>query len=717
MLILYTRIALEVGYTEGPRRPGRRGAKVDMLKGLVLNKDPGWKIDRNTATDITALGSGGAEVEYLIITSAALSSSFEPLRQWKSRKGLPAEIVTVEDIESGYPGSDLQEKVRNCIAAYCDSCGTDLVLLGGDTQIIPDRKAYVPLSDKPYLPCDLYYADLDGTWNEDGDLYWGEIPADNVDLYSDVYLGRAPVATPAEASAFVDKVLAYEGLFGVPQDYQLDMLFVGEVLWGDPSNPQDPDYTDAGVAKDLIDSLYVPSRFSIEKLYESQGTLDIGGVLAALSAGKNFINILCHGQYQAIAMAQDYLTYAHVANLENGPRYGLMYAVSCLSGGFDQNDCLGEAWVNNPSGGGFFIGNSRYGWNCPAFPGEGPSDLYDRSFFESVFLTGFTKLGKAHADAKHEFAGESRGDLYMRYLMYGLNLLGEPELSLWTELPQAVEVAYPACVELGNQVFEVEVSSGAGPVAGAMVCLLKEGEFYLAGDTGGDGSVSFPITASSEGIILVTVTKPNLLPHAGQAAVVSDGSPPQVPQGLTAHEQEGPSVCLEWEPVSTPDLCYYKIYRNTSPSPESLAWVPGDESAYYDAEVGLDTTYYYWVSGVDSAGNESDLSDPCSILVGDVTGLPGGDPAGTGDLRAEPNPFRGYIRLVCGDPDWPCPEIRIFDVRGRAVREVKPAAGGEGWIATWDGCDDSGHRLPAGIYLVAFSSDRAKLTRKVVFLR
>jgi hypothetical protein len=321
-LILHRRIEVEVFYSRTGTAPGDRPSALGDLVGSLV-ENPGLECVRRRVSDVRRLALSGDDVDYLIITGDALVSAFEPLADWKRKKGLPAAVVTTGNVASGYTGSDLQEKIRNCIIDHHDNYGTTWVLLGGDVDVVPDRKAYVPLSDKPYIPCDLYYSDLDGNWNEDGDLYWGEHPADGVDMYADVYVGRAPVSSLSEAEDFVAKVLTYEGIGDLKRDYQTDFLFAGEVLWGDPEDPEGPDYTDAGVAKDLVDSLYVAPGFDVEKLYESEGGLDRAALVAGLESGKGIINILCHGQYTSISTGNDEREQGAVSALGNGPRYGL----------------------------------------------------------------------------------------------------------------------------------------------------------------------------------------------------------------------------------------------------------------------------------------------------------------------------------------------------------------------------------------------------------
>jgi hypothetical protein len=524
-LVLSREIEISIDYESdaaGMRLAGK--ADTDMIEGLVSSER--LRADRPAVKDML-LDSPYAklsetDVEYLIIADSSLAGALEPLVEWKTRKGVPTALVTLNTINVEYTGADLQERIRNCIADYDANHGTEWVLLGGDTGTIPERRLYVPLSDKTSIPSDLYYADLDGTYNDDGDLRWGEIPADGVDMYSDVYVGRAPVSTAAEAAVFVGKVLAYEGVYGSPGDHLDNMLFLAEILWGTLGDLSDPEYTDGGVAKNMIEACCVPESFTVQKLYESSLNLTYEATVAALNEGQGMVNINCHGAVGSISLGPDDLPAAGVLGLTNGPAYGLIYATSCMVGAYDQT-CIGEAWLRSPAGGGFFIGNSRYGWGVPGAPGEGPSDCYDRSFFESIFTMGLENLGKAHAYAKNQYVAESRYDEYYRYVMYGLNLFGDPETPLWTAQPAEIAVLHPAGVLVGPSEFAVVVTSGGSPAAGATVCLYKPGDVYMVGGTDALGNATFYIEPAEPGTLCVTVTGGDYLPYLG-SSIVEDAS-------------------------------------------------------------------------------------------------------------------------------------------------------------------------------------------------
>lgn len=87
-----------------------------------------------------------------------------------------------------------------------------------------------------------------------------------------------------------------------------------------------------------------------------------------------------------------------------------------------------------------------------------------------------------------------------------------------------------------------------------------------------------------------------------------DTTPPSAPSGLTTDAADA-LVDLSWEAIDDADS--YNIYRATSPTDEisGSALDTGISSTSYadeDAENG--TTYYYRVTAVDTAGNESDGS-------------------------------------------------------------------------------------------------------------
>ena len=108
--------------------------------------------------------------DYIIITNHELKPIFKQLADWKTKKGVPAFIKTVEEIEPNYEGSDLQEKIRNYLKEVETKYDAGIfVLLGGDVNIVPER-----LYSKTKFATDMYYATVVGTWNANNNDKFGE---------------------------------------------------------------------------------------------------------------------------------------------------------------------------------------------------------------------------------------------------------------------------------------------------------------------------------------------------------------------------------------------------------------------------------------------------------------------------------------------------------------------------------------------------------------
>ncbi len=456
--------------------------------------------------------------EYLLICLAAHADEYEVLKDWKTRKGVPAAIETIEDIIATYPGVDEPEQIRNCIIDYYLNQSTVWVTLTLTAPKARIRGCYgrVGGTTDTAIPCDLYFADLDGDWNADGDSYYGET-TDDVDLYPDVYVGRLSPNKGLACSTMVHKILTYEGCYTLPTDYQLEMLFMGGLL---------DEYTDEAILKNMIDSESVPSRFDpITKLYESNGNLTKTNVMNALNAGCNIVNHADHGNVTVLEIGTESLFGSDVETLTNGPRYSVLYTTACDPGAFDVvTGCFAKSFMEAESGGGFIVANSRYGWYSSGNPGLGTGDMYDREFFKSLFVRDYTHLGVTHADAKVQRIPYSGSNGTNRWTMFALNLFGDPETDIWIDTPITMSVSHPETVDTGSQTFTVSVYAGGSPLSSARVCLWKEGEIYEVDETAPNGEAGFLIAPADSGNMLVTAVKDGYMPYLGSALVMEDVS-------------------------------------------------------------------------------------------------------------------------------------------------------------------------------------------------
>ena len=92
--------------------------------------------------------------------------------------------------------------------------------------------------------------------------------------------------------------------------------------------------------------------------------------------------------------------------------------------------------------------------------------------------------------------------------------------------------------------------------------------------------------------------------------------------------------------------------------------------------------------------------DTYTSIIGNSTGLAD---AWSGNLSLTgiyPNPFRESTQINYSAASGASVSVRIYDVKGRLVRELS----GHGGTLAWDGRDGSGNRLGNGVYLIQLHS-------------
>jgi hypothetical protein len=440
--------------------------------------------------------------ELFIIAPMSFSGLLEEYIKDREIKGFVVSLKTIEEISGAFPGVDIAEKIRNYLKSVAKDGGKQYVLLVGDESLIPVRYLYAFDCQAHYntmenrIPSDLYYSDLDGDYNADCDTIFGEIE-DSVDLYSDLIVGRIPVRDSVSLRNYLNKLSAYEN----PQDsilnYVLDYSFIAQILWDYP-------FTDQGIHKDYIQARYLPVNINVEKFYESTLNADRDRVLAALGKGVHVVNHDGHGWYTGMWLNKsDYLGISDTAFLNKNGKYCIFYSIGCWVGALDFNS-IAENYVNANSGPIAFIANSRYGWGAPGNPGFGYSDIFDNKFFELLFSKRDLLLGDLFSSHKSFFIPFARDTNVYRWIYYELNLLGDPTIYIWREVPRGLEVLY----SIETSGLSGCVTSSGQPVPGAMVT-ISDGERVITKTiTSSDGYFHLDPLSFERDSLLLTVWKP-----------------------------------------------------------------------------------------------------------------------------------------------------------------------------------------------------------------
>ncbi len=146
------------------------------------------------------------------------------------------------------------------------------------------------------------------------------------------------------------------------------------------------------------------------------------------------------------------------------------------------------------------------------------------------------------------------------------------------------------------------------------------------------------------------------------------------------------------------------------------------EFGLYDA-TSIQTLEIKWPSGLIETYNDISANQYIYAIEGDslITGITGGSPqAGSPGLQLDcsPNPCRNHLSLNYGGDAGMTAELAIFDLSGRLVRSLGSGVlDGSAQNAMWNGVDDAGTHVPAGVYICRLSAPSGLVTRKVTLLR
>lgn len=408
--------------------------------------------------------------EYVIITNEyLLNSDFQRLIEHKLQY-INATIVTIENIlnnpdfrVNGKYGDatntangnhwisngkevtknfssfdDNQSRIRNFLRFAYDEWQTKYVLLGGDVQIIPVRKLRInetwwfsgitTMWTFANIRSDFYYAALDGTWNDDFDEYFGEASEYSVDEEADfeaeLFIGRTPVETKRDVKIFVDKVINFE-----TSEKPENLLFHQAGL-NQLNNP------DSSVIPEKCYE-HVPEHYVVYKLYQIHTTINPKKYARHWQDPDKLIVIHIGSgassyYYMERRLSGDVSFVTEDIDKFNNTFCPLHISISCDSGNFGlSHDCLAENMLLCPNTGpSACIFNSFYGVVSEDDAHKYSGEFIEQQFYE-IFQNGTDRLGEILTKSKYHFINDAKDELLYRWCYYTVNLLGDPETSLF----------------------------------------------------------------------------------------------------------------------------------------------------------------------------------------------------------------------------------------------------------------------------------------------
>jgi len=557
----------------------------DIITSTTLQKT---KANIITTPTLESTGCSLPVYKYVIITDTTLVSGFANFIDWEKRKGINIGIVTTNriyncssysqgDIIGTYPITDNAGKVRQYLHdAYLTPNGTMWALIAGNTTTnVPIRVGnggdnLIDFEDS--IPTDLYFADLNGDWNRDNDIYYGEEHQDTIDYLPEIFVGRLICDSSQQVINWTNKVLKYEqnpgngnysyllNAFSIQADemqgnneaqYVASYLpMFNPTIWGETTTCYSdyysngyikPDSTIMGTPKgnDVI-SEWNNNHFGLISWF-CHGGCGYGayhcpkGQCAAQVMCGGYDNSNCYSwhiyaqqAYQYCSPWDVYETANGLDDLTNNNYPSIVYACSCDITPFDITSThrngggmnCGEAFTKLPQTGGVaFLGNTRSGLIYYSY-------LIYKNFCSLITSNDTNShIGIAEAMSKYNYVG---GGFY-HFLNFSHNLIGNPETEIWTAIPQNLSISTAPSDLTPNTSNTVTVTINNLPNGvSATVCLYKANDVFVTQDITGTGC---PLTVTlsgvqptSTGYLNITVTSHNYIPYQGTIPICAFSS-------------------------------------------------------------------------------------------------------------------------------------------------------------------------------------------------
>ena len=463
--------------------------------------------------------------ELLVITPQEWVSHFDEYKAFYDAHGLRTKVVALEDIYATQTGRDEQEQIRSFINQEYENEGIMMVLLGGDSNVVPYRCLYCYVredSEDDCLPADMYYVCLDGTWNDDDDELWGEI--EEADLLPELAIGRMPFNNEQQFNNMMHKTLEYQSN-PVLGEFN-DIVFGGEHLGDGYYGSSDLELIIGEQDKDGYTTIGIPEDYNVHRVYANGETGWSGAIFRNKinEVGGGYVHHVGHADYNYVAgwytTSTDDESFKNLDGVNHN--YNFFHSHGCICGDFSRT-CMLETLVNISTGFVAATGNSRYGWYIPW--GDGPARHLHREFIDSYYNDRLPYIGTAFQEMKIMTAplinswGENGA---LRWNYYCINILGDVAVCPWLDEPFIPEIKYAPAIVKGATSTEIVIEKD-GNAQNNFRCSLFHGEQLLAfglTDNNGKTTLEFAEPLNVSGKMKLIITGPNAWCQTYEIAVV-----------------------------------------------------------------------------------------------------------------------------------------------------------------------------------------------------
>ena len=509
------------------------------------------------------------KVEMLIITpdDEDFINAASPLVQWKNDKGLKTILLSNF---SEYSGRDDAERIRNMIKSYYERENIKWILLIGDAQegLIPIRYVYNPdviivgggeseyLNwDDYYKPTDFYYADLNGSWDEDSDNIFGESAEynnngkDEIEWTPEVYVGRLPADNANQLELMVNKTLKYEIAPNIG-NWMNRMLLAGGISEDSPLYKED----EARLTQ-YIWTNYVLPEMNFTHLHkttssfdpksptepdDNESILDSNNFDTHFDLGYSTVFFAGHGNpstLTSVGISPSVYDSTDASSSENFNMPSLFYAFACTSSSYDKNDNnIGETLIKRADAGTVgYIGGLRVTWYAQndtnlEWLNRGNAKLFWKTFFEQKIF----QQGKALYESKVEYINSDIFSPYSQYFechrknILTYCLLGDPELDIYTNKPTEAQNPFADFYSEGHFISTTIKNSKNKTIPFARVHLKTADGKYRTIYADENGLANIRLPPQEDEIYNITITGHNLVPSYFNFSTIANNYKPQI---------------------------------------------------------------------------------------------------------------------------------------------------------------------------------------------
>ncbi|MBN2537363.1 hypothetical protein JXB37_03695, partial [candidate division WOR-3 bacterium] len=423
-------------------------------------------------------------IRYLVFCHSNWSSNswlVDSLLGWVQKRGYDVRMIT----KSSFTYAEVKDSIRQEYNRHTPPTLEHVLLVGEYAQIPTGTYSGVGKSD-------FYYMDL--------------LPSPSGDNYPEVSVARFSPSSAADLENQIKKSLKYQKDPATTNNWLDKLTFVAH-------REQYPGKYSACVrgAYHMPKPYWQPTLDTIMGQFTGNAS-----VTSAVNAGVGILAYRGHGdatEWWSWGTEGSWYN-SHVAALSNGDLTPVTHHWACISGDISVSECHTEAWMRKyPGGAVTALGATQASYT---YPNHGQCSTLVRATCDTWTIT--VPGVRDYAGPVFKVADQmSYMDAYLAkywpgspyyYNIWMYLTLGDPSMPVWAGgMPQAASVTAPDSIPLGPYAMNVTVQVGGRPVAGALVCAWKDGDFYTTGRTDGTGLVVLDVNAGTAGDVWLTISE------------------------------------------------------------------------------------------------------------------------------------------------------------------------------------------------------------------